>query len=504
MNSLKTGPVFHLIDLSDRSILQHYLGVARKGSAFPVFCDYTFATLYLWRHLYKAEWAIVADFLVVRACCFGGDKRFYLQPLYVGCDEALVAGDSSIVAAKFVADVLPVLKVCSESFGKPFRMGFLRGDFASALSENPDFYVYENRDYANYVYRSESLSLLSGRKLQPKRNHVHQFLAEYPDYQVRLLQKSDSGAALSLLDRWEQGLQYENAILLAERDAIADAFEHYDELGLEGLLLSVPEGDGRRPVAFCFGSPVSEKVFCTHVEKADPSCKNAFAMINKLMADHLKDRFDFINREEDLGELGLRRAKLSYHPEQMVEAWFLMEKSSEEYKIWKLWQEAFDDSDSFLASYIYPYSTPDARILFYEDDDPQKELVAMCHVHYFDSDFGVAAYLYALAVSKKARGRGLGTLMVGKILERARTNGAKLLWAVQGNLNYNAWEHSLGFFAPQMDVSELDFGTEFLQESFGVEPGEISDERALVKCFDGETEKAVRNAKPPFKLALRS
>lgn len=55
-----------------------------------------------------------------------------------------------------------------------------------------------------------------------------------------------------------------------------------------------------------------------------------------------------------------------------------------------------------------------------------------------------------------------------------------------------------------MDVSELDFGTEFLQESFGVEPGEISDERALVKCFDGETEKAVRNAKPPFKLKLRS
>ena len=145
-----------------------------------------------------------------------------------------------------------------------------------------------------------------------------------------------------------------------------------------------------------------------------------------------------------------------------------------------------------------------SRILFYEDDDPQKELVAMCHVHYFDSDFGLAAYLYALAVSKKARGRGLGTLMVGKILERARTNGAKLLWAVQGNLNYNAWEHSLGFFAPQMDVSELDFGMEFLQESFGVEPGEISDERALVKCFDGETEKAVRNAKPPFKLALRS
>lgn len=498
---MKNDIVFHSVDLSDRTVLQHYLDVAQKSGSFPEFCDYTFSTLYLWRHFFKAEWAVVEDFLVIRACCFGGDKRFYLQPLYVGETGAPNAKDA--VGVKNSASLLPVLKACSEAEGETFRMAFLRSDFAETLNENPDFYVYENRDYANYIYRSETLSELAGRKLQPKRNHVHQFLAEYPDYQVRLLQKSDFAEALALLERWEEGRKFENAVLNAERDAIVDAFEHYDELGLEGLLLSVPEGEGYKTVAFCFGSAVTEKLFCTHIEKADPNCKNAFAMINKLMADHLKGRFEFVNREEDLGEAGLRQAKLSYHPEQILDAWFLMDKKSDEYKIWKLWQEAFDDSDSFLASYMYPYSTPDSRILFYEDDKAQSDIVAMCHVHYFESEFGLAAYLYALAVSKKARGRGLGTIMVSKILERAQANGAKLLWAVQGNLNYNAWEHSLGFFAPQMDVSELRFGTEFLQESFGVETGEPSHERALVKCFDAETEKAVRNAKPPFKLKFR-
>lgn len=341
MAYLKTGPVFHPVDPSDLIKLQHCLDAARKGISFSGSLDRLFAALCSRRDFYRAEWTLVNDFLVMRACCFGGDKVFYLQPLYVGNPDAFGTEVSQ-------AELLNALRNYSRSLGETFRMACLHVDFARAQSENPDFYVYENRDCA------------------------------VPDCQ-------------------------------------------------------------------CETCPVSE----------------------------------------------------------LDNAWFLMDKASDEYKIWRLWQEAFDDSDSFLASYIYPYSTPDARILFYEDDDPQKDVVAMCHVHYFDSEFGLAAYLYALAVSKKARGRGLGTVMVKKILERARANGAKLLWAVQGNLDYNAWEHSLGFFAPQMDVSELDFGNEFMQDSFGVEPGEISDERALVKCFDAETEKAVRKAKPPFKLRYR-
>lgn len=499
MKPLKTDLVFHPVDLSDRMTLQHYLDVAKEKNFFPEFCDYTLSTLYLWRCLYKAEWAIVEDFLIIRACCFGGDKRFYLQPLYVG-DETVAAAE---VTARVISVLLPILKARSESCGETFRMGFLNSDFAAALSGNSELYVYVNRDYSNYVYRCESLSELAGRKLQPKRNHVHQFLAEYPDYQVRKLQKSDSAEALSLLNRWENGRRYESAVLNAEYEAIVDAFEHFDELGLDGLLLSVPENGGYKTVAFCFGSAISKNTFCTHIEKADPECKNAFAMINKLMAEHLKENFEFVNREEDLGESGLRQAKLSYHPETLVDAWFLMEKQSDEYKVWKLWQEAFHDDDCFMASYMYPYSTPDSRILFYEEDDPQKDIVAMCHVHYFESEFGLTAYLYALAVSEKARGRGLGTIMVEKILERAQSKGAKLLWAIQGNLAYNAWEHRLGFFAPQMNVCELDFGSEWMQSAFGVEVGEITDERALVKCFDAETEKAVRNAKPPFKLKFK-
>lgn len=496
MKLLKTDLVFHPVDLSDRVTLQHYLDVAKEKNFFPEFCDYTFSTLYLWRRFYKAEWTVVNDFLVIRACSFGGDKRFYMQPLYVG-NDAVTAADAT---ARVVADLFPFLRAYSKSCGETFRMAFLNGDFAAALNENSDFYVYVNRDYFNYVYRSDSLSALAGRKLQPKRNHVHQFVAEYPDYQMRKLQKSDFAEALSLLERWEMGRQYENEVLNAEHDAVVDAFEHYDELGLEGLLLSLSEDDKNKTVAFCFGSAISKNTFCTHIEKADPECKNAFAMINKLMADYLKGRFEFVNREEDLGESGLRQAKLSYHPEKLVDAWFLMERQSDEYKIWKLWQAAFHDDDCFMASYMYPYSTPDSRILFYEEDNPQKDIVAMCHVHYFESEFGLTAYLYALAVSEKARGRGLGTVMVEKILERAQANGAKLLWAIQGNLAYNAWEHRLGFFAPQMNVCELDFGSEFMQSAFGVDVGEISDERALVKCFDAETEKAVRNAKLPFKL----
>lgn len=101
---MKNDIVFHSVDLSDRTILQHYLDVAQKSGSFPEFCDYTFSTLYLWRHFFKAEWAVVDDFLVIRACCFGGDKRFYLQPLCLG-DSA--APNANVSYIKNAAALLP-------------------------------------------------------------------------------------------------------------------------------------------------------------------------------------------------------------------------------------------------------------------------------------------------------------------------------------------------------------------------------------------------------------
>jgi len=488
MKNLRSALLFRPVELSDRTVLQHCFEILQTKNILPEICDYTFAILYLWRHLYRAEWCVLDDFLVIRIC-LEHEKWTYLEPLYIGDGDVSVTG------------VLQQLRKDALSRGEPFRMAFVSSRMATELNQDPDLYVYVNRDYANYVYRSESLSLLSGKKLQPKRNHVHQFLSSFPKYRVKKLSKCDMLEVLRLYERWETGRIYDNTMLRAERDVIVDAIDHFEELALEGLILSVPdENENYRTVAFSFGSAITPNMFCTHIEKADPSCRNAYAMVNKLTADSLRGRYEFINREEDLGEDRLRRAKLSYHPERLSETWFVMERASEEYKVWKLWQEAFNDSDEFLASYIYPYSSSNSRILMYEDDNPEKELLGMCHLHFFDSSLGLSAYLYALAVSEKARGRGLGTELVRLVVERAKNSGAKLLFAIQANLNFNAWENRLGFFVHPVKPCDLRFGNDYFQNAFGVEPVENASERVLVKCFDDATECAVRGIDEAIEL----
>lgn len=100
-----------------------------------------------------------------------------------------------------------------------------------------------------------------------------------------------------------------------ERRALIYALNHFEELGLTGGILHV----NGQIVAFTFGMPINKETFGVHVEKADTSIDGAYAMINYEFANHIPEQYIYINREEDLGIEGLRKAKLSYHPETILE-----------------------------------------------------------------------------------------------------------------------------------------------------------------------------------------
>ena len=121
-----------------------------------------------------------------------------------------------------------------------------------------------------------------------------------------------------------------------EHIAIRRAFEAYDELQLVGGVLKV-EG---RVVAFTYGSPLGDKLFCTHIEKADASIEGAFQMINRCFAQMLQQMgYEMVNREEDMGIAGLRRAKQSYYPVMMQEKMSLRALTPREVSSCELWQE---------------------------------------------------------------------------------------------------------------------------------------------------------------------
>jgi len=178
------------------------------------------------------------------------------------------------------------------------------------------FNIEPDRNYADYLYLRTDLATLSGKKYQPKRNHINKFRKSYDNYEYVSITPDLIGECLRLEAEWcKMNNCDQHDGTGNERQAIIYALEHFDELGLTGGLLRV---DGQI-VAFTFGRPINYDTFGVHVEKADTRIDGAYAMINYEFANHIPEEFTYINREEDLGIEGLRKAKLSYQPVIILE-----------------------------------------------------------------------------------------------------------------------------------------------------------------------------------------
>jgi hypothetical protein len=179
------------------------------------------------------------------------------------------------------------------------------------------FAFEEQRDFFDYVYLSQKLSSLSGRKLHSKKNHVNSFLKKY-NYTLEELNEGNLKECLAFSHAWHKNGP-SNVRLDEEMVVIEKAFENYFQLGCCGVALRV-DGD---IVAYAMGEAMADgKTFCTHFEKANPDFSTAYAAVNKLFAEKLEKEFQYINREDDAGSEGLRKAKLSYKPEYIVQKYY--------------------------------------------------------------------------------------------------------------------------------------------------------------------------------------
>ena len=175
------------------------------------------------------------------------------------------------------------------------------------------FTFLEDEGNADYIYLRERLVTLSGKSLQSKRNHINKFEKLYPNYSYEPITGGGCAECLAVEREWllrhgtEEGED-------KEQEVIQRLFDHFDELGLSGGILRV---DGR-VVAFTLGSPINETTFGVHIEKADRDYEGSYTMINKLFSSTIPEQYVYVNREEDLGLEGLRKAKLSYKPETIL------------------------------------------------------------------------------------------------------------------------------------------------------------------------------------------
>lgn len=290
-------------ELEDKELISSYFAKAPGRS-----CERTFVNVYLWSRHYKVKFAVIEDALVFRD---EGDGFAFSYP--AGKDEAV----------KKALEAL--MEYCRER-KCPFRLyNVTEEHFAQLCGWFPDrFQIRYDRDAADYVYETEKLVTLAGKKLHGKRNHINKFKALYPDWSYESLNDDNVEECFQMALKWRnQNGCDDDAEKNAEMCVTLNSLRLYKELGLRGGVLKI----GEKIAAFSVGEPLCSDTFVVHIEKAFPDIEGAYPMINQQFVLHECMDYTYVNREEDTGAEGLRKAKLSYRPVFMVEKGIVTEKT---------------------------------------------------------------------------------------------------------------------------------------------------------------------------------
>ena len=288
---------FHRPTADDYAWAQPILhAAARMG------CEFCFGNIYAWCLKYGTEIAQVGDFFVSRS----RNQTVHCMPIGQGD----------------LRDVLALLQADAARCGHPLTLyGITAEDIPRLEAAAPGLFRIERcaQDDFDYIYRQTDLAELAGKKYHQKRNHVARFMRECPGWHYEEIIPAMLDEVLAMEKAWAA----ENRVRNPEGfDEELVAFERniskFEQFSMRGAVLR-ENGAGSRIIAFTMGEPLSANTFCTHYEKAYADYTGTYQMINRAFAQHSLDDFEFINREEDLGHEGLRKAKLSYHPTILLE-----------------------------------------------------------------------------------------------------------------------------------------------------------------------------------------
>ena len=257
--------------------------------------DCSFDTLFLWQHAYHTMWAVEDGVLFIRAGY--GDQTFFMPPF---------AGDG----ASFTHGLALIRDHLAE-MGKPFMIKAASPWVVEKIQEflPGKFNFVEDRDNWEYIYRTQDLITLPGKKFRMKKNHLNSFLRQYGDYVYEpiTVDNTEETKAAEWFAR--------HGDIEEEKQAISLAFANWEALGMRGAVIRIYG----RIEALTMGSFLNERVAHIHFEKANPEIRGLYQAINREFLAREFSTTEFVNREEDLGLPGLRQAKMEYNPDHFAE-----------------------------------------------------------------------------------------------------------------------------------------------------------------------------------------
>lgn len=290
------------IELSDKEKIDKCL----EGNTFRA-CDFCFTNLLSWNPKFKTKYHIIEDTLFLRFIDVT-DEHYYMMP----------------IGSMDVKKAIELMKDDAKENGIPFQMKAISHNMWEIINSvlPGEFEYIHDRDNDEYIYLSEKLINLSGKKLQSKRNHINRFKAENPNWEYISINSPEIiEECRNMLNIWENSKESEEEKDSLQFDSLATRLmlDNFDAFGLKGGAIRIDD----KMIAFTIGERLTRDSFVVHVEKAFSNINGAYTIINQQFVKNEASEFTYINREEDMGIESLRKAKKSYYPEILLEEGFV-------------------------------------------------------------------------------------------------------------------------------------------------------------------------------------
>lgn len=345
-------------------------------------CEKSIVNLIVWQKAYKNMFAINDDFLFLKS---GKDKT---QSFSMPIGDNLKKGLEYIF--EYTAPEMPRFWLQDDGYANEFK----------ALYGN-EYDISPVRDAFDYIYKREDLANLTGKKYHSKRNHIATFKKQH-NWLFKPICEENKAEVLACAEQWysENNDRFDEYMAI-EKEGIKTIVENMPLLNAKGGAIYVNE----KVVAFTLGSPINDKVFDIHIEKALKDYATAYTVINNEFAKTLTE-YEFINREDDMGLEGLRKAKLSYKPEMLLKKYRCIPLKL---ACMRLYDNAFHDGPFTVKLFDTCFeSIKTLRI--------DGETVAMCFLLPCEIDGKKAKYIYGFTVKEKYRGQGYGKALMEQII----------------------------------------------------------------------------------------
>ena len=388
---------FHEITLDDKAWMD-----ARFQEDDRNACEYTFANNFVWRKVYHVEVAEKYGCAVIR----------FKEEGVVMYSYPIGAGDRR--------KVIDELRTICEEEKRPLIMSPLsEADREQMLTWYPEqFLIQGDRNDYDYIYSREKLATLAGKKMHGKRNHIARFQDE-DDWCYEELNDSNIEECRNMTYTWiKMRAEKWNEEMELEMSVLHEAFDYRKELGLVGGIIR----KAGQIVAFSIGEPLNSDTYVVHFEKAFPDMQGAYPMINQQFVLHACEDYTYVNREEDTGDPGLRKAKMSYYPEILLKKYVAIssdvifaDKDRNREEIHKIWETCFGDEAELVDFYLDKRMTEDNMLLICQDGHAVS-MASFLDINIRDGEeWKPAKYVYSVATLPEYRSRGYA----GKILKKA-------------------------------------------------------------------------------------